>query len=225
MPLLTSYDNLLQTLKDTAEDDGTEFANFAPTAIALAEDLLNKELDLPDLSTETATGTITDGSFTINKPTGYKHTEQLNITVGTFQRSLVKRLKTFIDDYWPNAALEDTPKYYTDLSETQFKVAPTADADYAYTLTYFKAPTKLGSSNQTNYFINNCSDILYHACMIEIAKFMKAWSQVQLWEAKYVQLRDAWNINQGRKRRDGQHTPQNPDGGPNSLKHTINSNA
>jgi hypothetical protein len=88
---------------------------------------------------------------------------------------------------------------------------------------YLEQPTKLSVSNTTNYFTDNCQDILYAACLSEMAKFMKAWSQVQVHEQTYAMARDNWNINMKRHRRDGGHTPQNPNSGPNTLTHTIKS--
>jgi hypothetical protein len=62
---------------------------------------------------------------------------------------------------------------------------------------------------------------LFNAVLAEMARFMKAWSQVANWETKYGALRDDWNVQMARKRRDDTETPNSPNAGPNTLKHTI----
>lgn len=223
MATITNYATLTQAIIDEAEDDGVEFAAFIPVAIDNAEEILFKELDLPDLEIP-ATGSLTINSNTLNKPNGYKLGNYLKITTSTGSKLLKKRRDDYIQDYWPNPILTGEPKYYADLSSSQFVIAPTPDSGYPYVLKYPGVPTKLSNSNQTNYFVNNCHPILFAASMIEMSRFMKAWNQVQVWQSYFNELRDAWNIEAMRNRRDDGSSPQSPDG-PNTLKHTIKGNA
>lgn len=222
MSAITDYSTLVQALVDITEDDGTELANYLPTAIALAEDLLFKELDLPDLEAKT-TGSLIIGTDTLTKPTGYEFANYIMITIGTTKYFLKKRLEDYVTSYWPDSSVTGIPKYYADSSSTQFKLAPTPDSTYSYEIKYTSKPTKLSTSNTTNYYITSCSDILFYATLIEVALFMKAFEQSRLWSDAYVALRDSWNTNIPRTRRDNGSTPQNPDSGPNSLFHTTGS--
>ncbi len=224
MTQIVSYDTLVQAIQEVIEDDGSEFLAFIPKAIDLAEERLVRELELPDLELNLS-GATTAGVPTITKPTGYKFPIHLFITVGSSRKFLKKRSEDYLIDYWPNFTTLDVPKYYADTSATQLTVAPTPNNNYAFTLKYFKAPDKLSSTNQTNYFILNTKDCLYFATLNEMAKFMKAWTQVEFWEKEFVNARDTWNIEASRKRRDGLEVPNNPEGGGNSLKHTVRSNA
>ncbi len=225
MAIIDSYSDLVQNIKDTAEDDGTEFANFIPTAIDLAEKRLYKEMDLPDLESSKTTGTLTAASTALPKPSGHKYTHHLVITSDSSKKALKRRMETYLDDYWPDQSETGEPKYYTEDSETSFKIVPTPDINYPYEVRYNKEPDRLSLTNETNYYTDNCNEILYYATMVEMAKFMKAWSQVERWERDYTISRDGWNYNAKRKRRDDGEVPMNPDGGPNNLNHTIDSNS
>ena len=222
MASITSYATLVQAVKDVAEDDGLEFADYIPTAIAMAEERLFRELDLPDLETK-ATGKIS--TSTLTKPSDYEYPHYFSITVSSSKKQLKKRGEDFIIDYWPNAALTGEPKYYCDSSSTQIIIAPTPDQSYSYTLKYSAKPTKLSTSNTSNYFITNCQDILFYAVMSEMARFMKAWSEIEAWEQSYNAVVGAWNISMLRKRRQDGELPMNPEGGPNTIKHTAKSNS
>lgn len=225
MASITNYTTLVEAIVAVTEDDGAEFAAYIPTAVDLAEERLFRELDLPELE-EKAQGNMVTGNGIITKPTGYEFAEFFSYTPTGSQRVVLKKkLESYIQDYWPNFSTTGEPKYYCDVNETQFRVAPTPAANYTYEIKYTQKPTKLGTSNENNYFVDNCNDVLFNATMVEIVKFMKAWSQIPVWEGTYTNVRDTWNLEMARYRRDGSTVPLNPEGNLNSIKHTINTNA
>ena len=220
MASITNYTTLVEAIISVTEDDGVEFAEYIPTAIDLAEERLFRELDLPEIETK-QTGNTIPNMRRVQKPANYEFSSQF-IVNGNI---LKKKTESFIRDYWPVETNVGIPKYYTDEDEENFIIAPTPATNLPYELKYTAKPNKLSSTNQTNFYVENCNDVLYAAALLEVAIFMKAWSQVQLWEGKYTQHRDTWNLQQARYRRDEGIMPNSPDTGPNSLKHTINSNA
>lgn len=224
MPVITDYNSLISNVQALAEDDGTEFALYVPTAIDLAEERIFKEMDLPDLEIK-ATGALSTITPLLAKPTGYVFPHYFNIVVSGLKKELKKRTEEFINDYWPNSTSTDVPKYYADSSQTNFVIAPTPSSTFSYEIKYSAKPAKLSVSNGTNYYTANCQDILYAAVMVEMAKFMKAWTQTNTWEQTYGGLRDDWNLEMMRKRRDDAEMPNNPQGGTNTLKQTSGSNA
>lgn len=224
MTVITSYDTLVTSLQETTEDDSGEFIVSIPRFIDQAEDRLFRELDLPHLE-DVSTGTLSTDVTTLNKPSDYRVGGSLRITVDGSKKLLRKRLVNFIDDYWPDESETGVPKYYADYDDTAFLLAPTPDSNYSYTLRYTKQPTKLGTSNQTNFYIDNCPDVLFMACMVEAVKFLKSWSQVPVWEQRLQQAIATWNVEAKRWRRDNNITPRNPDNGPNSIPHTLNTEA
>lgn len=221
MAIITNYSTLVQAIKDITENDDTEFAAYLPTAISLAEERLQKELDLYEITLK-ASGTLTVGEEILNKPAGRVIPYSFHITLPNGNRKLLaKKTDDFIVDYWPNPNMNEEPKYYADDSETAFVLAPTPDLPYTYVLRYFSPPQKLSADNPTNYYTQKAVDVLFLACLIETAKFMKAWNQKAVWEADYVSLRDSWNNEARRLRRDDGEVPLNSAGGQNTLIGTV----
>lgn len=216
MVAITNYTTLVSAVQEVSENDGAEFLAYIPTAIALAEDMLFKDLDLEELEIKT-TGLLSAGSPLLNKPTGYEFANYINITVTSLKRFLKKRQEDFIIDYWPNSALTDVPKYYGDASETQFYLAPTPTISYPYEIKYVAKPSRLTSTNTTNFYVTSCSDILFYATMIQMSIFIKATEQINLWTAAYGYARDAWNTSDARTRRDNGSKPFNTDNTPNKV--------
>lgn len=226
MAAITNYLTLVQNIKDLAEDDSTEFAAYIDTAIDLAEERLIRECDFPELF-ESLFGTFTIGIPTVSLPTGTDYVSFFNITLANGDKKMLKR-KTddWLIDYWPDISDRDEPRYYSYEGNTlNLTVVPAPDLAYTFQIKFIKAPAKLSTSNATNYFIDNLHDVLFYACMSEIVKFQKAWSQVDIWEPLYSNARDTWNLQAGRQRRDDGNTPLNPEGGQNTIKHSINSNS
>ena len=229
--MINNYTTLVQAIIDTAEDDGSEFLSYIDTAIDLAEELLFKEIDLPDLETK-VTGTMIPGVVTINKPTGYRFANYIKIMVPEVINPLninnvflKRRRDDYVQDYWPNSLLTEQPKYYADSALTTFTIAPTPDAAYTYEIKFTAQPAKLTSINLTNYYTDRCADLLFAATMLQQVRFMKAWSQVQVWQASYDALKGGWNLEMSRTRRDDGQIPHNPTGGPNTLRHSTTSNS
>tara|TARA_R110000851_G_scaffold10031_2_gene36701 strand:+ start:4226 stop:4900 length:675 start_codon:yes stop_codon:yes gene_type:complete len=224
MAVITDYASLLTNIQELTEDDGAEFLAYVPTLVDLAEERLFREMDFPEIE-QKATGTLTALSPNLVKPLDYEFAEFLYVTISGVRTQLRKKMESYIVDFWPTPALTDVPRYYCDADKDTFIIAPTPDSNYAYELKYTAKPLKLSVSNSTNYYIENCKDVLFSACMLEAAIFLKAWSQIQVWEGKFNQHRDTWNLEVGRYRGDGNMKARLPASGPNSLKHTLNTNA
>jgi len=223
--VIVDYPSLLAAVQATAEDTGTEFAAYLPIACDLAEEFLFRDLELPDLETKTPPSTLSSGSNVVPKPAGYKFANYFKIIVNGVNIFLKKRRDDYIQDYWPDPTVTDVPKYYSDSSATTFTIAPTPIQNWSYEIKYSSKPAKLSPTNTTNYYTANCEDLLYLAMMVEMAKFMKAWPQVQVWVQAYAQAQAAWNTEAMRRRRDDGQTPTNATNGPNDIKHTIKSNS
>lgn len=214
---INSYNNLVQAIQDAAEDDSAEFQAYIPIAIDTVEELLYRELDLPDLE-QPITGSLTINLNTLAKPPSYWWGNYLRIFDAQGNTiNLKKRRQDYIQDYWPNATVTGTPKYYCDQNGGFFLLAPTPDIAYNYEIKYPVQPTKLSVANQTNYFVLSTHPALFYACMAEMSRFMKAWAQLPTWEQKYAAYKQDWNLAAMRNRRDDGATPMNPDNGPNEV--------
>ncbi len=220
---LSTYALLVQAIQDVAENDGTEFVAYIPTGISLAEQRLNRDLDLPDLEIP-QTGTLTATINTLPKPTGYRFANYFHIVVNGRIKVLKKRREDYINDYWPDQTITGIPKYYADQGQSTFQFAPVPDVSYQYRIKYTAEPDRLSTSNQTNYFTQRCADILFNAAMVEMTLFDKAWQQVQIWEAAYQELKTGWNLTMVRQRKDDGEAPRNPAQTINTVENAAKSN-
>jgi hypothetical protein len=224
MAAITTYSTLKTELIATTEDDGTEFDAYVPTMVDLVEERLMRECDFPELNLSDY-GSLTSSQNTLTMPNDLDSINFFNITVGSNKQFLKYRTEDYLYDYWPNSATTDVPKYYTIEGTTgNIVMAPTPDSGYSYQLNYVKPPTKLSASNETNYFVDECPDLLFYACMVEAVKFLKAWSQVPVWEETYQNARLSWNYQAARQRRDSLDVPKNPEGGRNNITNNIQGN-
>lgn len=221
---IQSYADLVNVIQNVAEDNGSEFNSYIPYAISLAEQRLNRELDLPDLEIP-VTGTLTAQISTLPKPAGYRFANYFHIIANGKVTVLKKRREDYLNDYWPNPSLTAAPKYYADQSVTAFQFAPIPDVSYQYRIKYTAEPNRLGVSTQTNYFTQRCVDILYAASMVEMTIFMKAWQQIPVWEQAYKELKDGWNLTMARSRKDDGETQHNPSNPLNTVENTPKTGA
>lgn len=224
MAKIIDYATLVSAIQEVSENDGAEFLAYIPTAIALAEELMFKELDLEDLEIKVS-GSLIQGSSFLAKPAGYEYANFLTVTVNSNKQFLKKRQEDFIIDYWPNSSILDTPKYYGDASETQFIIAPAPDITYPYEIKYVAKPEGVSASSTTNYYVTSCSDTLFYASMIQMSIFIKAPEQIKVWSSAYTTSRDSWNMSDKRTRRDNGSIPFNTDNGTNIVTQTAQSNA
>jgi len=226
MPTITDYNSLVTNLQEITEDDGQEFLNYIPTAIQLAEERIIKENDFPELESDT-TRTITTVSPDPQLPDSWAYINFVYITRPDGSRKILGRKKDdYLVDYWPNPSIKDEPKYYAlDGNTNRLTVIPPADQTYPLVIRSVNKPVKLSVGNPVNYFITDCPELLLSACMIECAKFLKMWGQVDIWEAQYNRTRQGWNSQAQRQRMDDGETPHNPDGGQNTFTITERANS
>jgi hypothetical protein len=209
MTLPTSFNGLISAVKEEFEDDSTEFENYVPTAIQVAEQRLARELDLDDITTNYQAN-CSIGDRLVSKPSDYRLSFSLFIIQDGVETLVKKRTPDFCRVYWPIVTSVGFPKYYGEYDESNFILAPTPDANYTVRLAYFGIPTLLSSSNQTNYFTEEkCSDILYYATLSAMCEFAKNYSKKEVYETEYNQRRDAYN-NEARRRRGANGNMGNP---------------
>jgi hypothetical protein len=142
------------------------------------------------------------------------------------RKILTRKQDDYLIDYWPDPSVKDEPKYYAlDGNTNRLKVIPPADQTYSLNIRSVNTPKKLSAVDPVNYYITDCPELLFHACMAECVKFLKMWGQIDTWEGQYNRTRQGWNSQAQRQRRDDGETPHNPDGGQNTFTHTEISNS
>ena len=207
-----TYNTLVTQIKNTMEDDGTEFETAIPDFIRRAELTLTNTLDNEGL-TEYATSQFTASDPFLTLPTGTLIIKNVNfINSGGSRISLLLRMKEYVDDYWPVRASVGVPKYYAKFRNDKILIAPTPTSANNVELEYIIMPSAISAGNQSNYFTNFCENALFYASMVEACHFNKNATAAQVWEAQYQNEIILLANEARRNRRDDMETVASPAG-------------
>lgn len=226
---VVTYSTLVQQIKDTMEDDSTEFSNAVPDFIRRAELRLTREMDTHGL-TQYFTSNFTKGEAFLAIPSTnliVKNINYLTSATTTLDNgrvaspntriSLLVRTKEYVEDYWPVRTSTGLPKYYTHFMQDQILIAPAPISAFAAEIELVIQPSTLSVGNETNYYTTFCENALFYATMIEACYFNKNSTAVQLWDQQY-QREIITIVNEARRnRRDDMSKPDSPAGGPDTL--------
>jgi len=213
-----TYNTLVTQIKNTMEDDGTEFETAIPDFIRRAELKLTHSLDNEGL-TEYATSQFTASDPFLTLPTGTLIIKNVNfINSGGSRVSLLLRMKEYVEDYWPVRASVGVPKYYAKFRNDKILIAPTPTSANSVELEYIIMPSALSTSKQSNYFTNFCENALFYASMVEACHFNKNATAAQVWEAQYQNEIILLANEARRNRRDDMETVASPAGSGDTMR-------
>ncbi len=213
-----TYNTLVTQIKNTMEDDGTEFETAIPDFIRRAELKLTHSLDNEGL-TEYATSQFTASDPFLTLPTGTLIIKNVNfINSGGSRISLLLRTKEYVEDYWPVRASVGVPKYYAKFRNDKVLIAPTPTSANSVELEYIIMPSALSTSKQSNYFTNFCENALFYASMVEACHFNKNATAAQVWEAQYQNEIILLANEARRNRRDDMETVASPAGSGDTMR-------
>jgi hypothetical protein len=213
-----TYNTLVTQIKNTMEDDGTEFETAIPDFIRRAELKLTHSLDNEGL-TEYATSQFTASDPFLTLPTGTLIIKNVNfINSGGSRISLLLRTKEYVEDYWPVRASVGVPKYYAKFRNDKVLIAPTPTSANSVELEYIIMPSALSASKQSNYFTNFCENALFYASMVEACHFNKNATAAQVWEAQYQNEIILLANEARRNRRDDMETVASPAGSGDTMR-------
>lgn len=188
MALPSTYDQLVTALQEWLEDDSTEFQASMPEIISAGETRVYKDLKLAGLdSTETVT--ITQGTATVTKPTGWIATLTFWYLSGTDRVLMYPRTIDAVRDYNPDPTDEGAPLYYAESSQTEWLLAPTPNFTGTGEARVVKYPTLLSSGNQTTWLSENATESLWYSCLIAAEQFLKTDmdkpERIAMWTQEY----------------------------------------
>lgn len=187
---ITDYPSLIQALKETAEDYSSEFASYLPAAVGNAELRLYREFDIVG-KRKTSTPAVTKGTKTVTKPTDYLVGRSLFLVNPLTGRKTLLKRKTpdYLNVFWPDDSEEAAPRYYTELNDTQFVLAPTPNETTTVYLEYEGRPPILSPSTTTNIFTKYMPDLLFHASVVELSRFSRNNELLTYHEAAFQDLK------------------------------------
>lgn len=83
------------------------------------------------------------------------------------------RSKAFCDSFNSDPSVVGPPRYYNELSQTQWEVVPAADQDYAIPMHYIARPQSIVTTN-TSWLGDMVGDLLFYASLMQGERFVKA---------------------------------------------------
>lgn len=180
-PALT-YNSLISDVIVYAERSDAVFANQVPRLIMLCENRLASEVRGLGVQ-EYANGTISGP--TIAKPSRWRETISLNVTVAGERVFLQPRTYDYCRAYTVSAGAEGPPRYYADYGYEHFYIAPEPDAEYTFELAYYQRPQPLSDSNQVNWFTQYAPQLLLYGTLLEAQPFLKRSERIAEFQALY----------------------------------------
>lgn len=175
--------------------DNPEIAPVLDDVIALAHVRLNRDVHLEENS-ELAYYQTTVGSPWVIKPQLYNGMRRFKVngtldaegvlsdnSSGTQTWALTFQPFTRIDDC-PGANALGAPKWYAVASD-RFRLAPIPDAVYQIEVVYWQTVPTLTSLVTSNVFLEQCSDLLLYAALIEANMFLKNPERADLFRTAY----------------------------------------
>jgi hypothetical protein len=188
-----TYTELLANLQTWLEDDDEDFVNAIPEIINLGQMRLWRDLDLSIFTSEDQTPTVATNEL-LAKPV--TDTEVVSFQslwfdfdpgTGTQRYWLELRSTDFIRDYQV-PSVTGIPKYYCELDQDNWALAPIPDAIYTVNT---RGTTRLqplvATTQETNWLSLHMDDILFKACLAESEKYLKADDRVEIWKADYAE--------------------------------------
>lgn len=184
MAVTMTYTSLVADVTLYLERSDAQTINQIPSFINLAESIISDELKILGQQ-QTVSSTLVQGDPTLQKPTRWRKTTSMNITVAGERFPLLLRKYEYMRNYWPTPTDEDVPKFYGDYDFDHWFIAPTPDDNYAIEILYYEKIQPLDATNQTNWFTINAPQAMLYGTLLQAMPFLKNDSRVQLWQALY----------------------------------------
>lgn len=213
---MADYTYLVNDLIEACENDSQEFLDYVPKMVNRAEERLTRDLDDYGLVVENSVA-VSSNNANITLPTGTRIIKNFAVNWNGSKINLLLKTDEYLNEFWPVEASTGDPRYYSRVTDTSIRVAPTPSSTTSGTLITIARPATLSSATTTNYFTQVCYDALFNACMVEAMIFTKNFSTVQFFESRYMQSVESLRNQARRTRRDDTQTPASPAGADNNV--------
>jgi hypothetical protein len=176
-----TYATLAAAMQNWPEDDDTDYVAAIPELIGHGELKLTRELDLEIFEVDVTTPIVTTVA-TIAKPTNMVAPRTLAYTNGGTYVELDQRTVDFVRQHGA-VAPAGNPKYYAELSETQWIASPTPNFNGTLNARIIRRPAGLVvlTPTSTSFLSLYFPDLLLKSCLIAAHTYLKN-------DPKYAQM-------------------------------------
>ena len=199
-----TFTTLKTAIQDYTENTETTFTNNLTRFILNSEERIFKECQL-EVFRKNSTGTTTEDIKFLSKPSDFLAPFSLSVVNSSSNEFLLYKQVSFLQDYTPNPATDDIPKYYASWDEASFLLAPTPNAALTMELHYFYRPPSISTtSDGTSYLGTNAELALLYGSLVEAYTFMKGEPDLlQLYNQRFVEsIQWLKNLGEGEQTRD-----------------------
>lgn len=179
-----TYDSLVSDVMSYLERTDAQTLDKVPTFILLAESIISDELKILGQQ-QAVIANMTIGDPILQKPARWRKTTSMNIIVAGERFPILLRKYEYLRNYWPDQALQGTPKYYADYNFNNWLIAPTPDAAYQFEVLYYEKVQPLDATNQVNFWTENAPQAMLYGTLLQAMPFLKNDPRIQLWQALY----------------------------------------
>lgn len=179
-----TYDSLVSDVMSYLERTDAQTLAKVPTFILLAESIISDELKILGQQ-QAVIANMTIGDPILQKPARWRKTTSMNIIVAGERFPILLRKYEYLRNYWPDQALQGTPKYYADYNFNNWLIAPTPDAAYQFEVLYYEKVQPLDATNQVNFWTENAPQAMLYGTLLQAMPFLKNDPRIQLWQALY----------------------------------------
>lgn len=171
----------LQAFNDSSNN---EFVDALDQLIQLGELRALKRLDLDALDSTEIAETVAD-SAEVEKPDNLV-VDRLLVLQGDGKTMIIRRSRAWVEMYNTDGET-GSPRYYCDLDEDRWLVAPVAADDVEIVVHGIYRPVSIidGGDDDTTWLSTRVPELLYTACSIEACEFLKFWSKKSAQEADF----------------------------------------
>ena len=179
-----TYDSLVENIQSYLERTDAATIAKIPLFIMLAEQIIASQIKfLGNLTVNTSTMVL--GNGVIAKPARWHKTVSMNVTVSGDRQPVLLRKYEYLRNYWPDSTATDVPLYYCDYDYSNWLIAPTPNANYAFEVLYYERVQPLDSSNQTNWFTIYAPQALLYGSLMQAMPFLKNDERMPMWQQNY----------------------------------------
>lgn len=195
MAFVLTYETLTSTIQAYLERQDARLIANIPVFILLGQRRVTRDLKILNIKKFVTGSLVTDsyvtasGSVLLAKPGDWLMSNYFNIgvTINDVQNQVTLQLRTneYCDSYWPAVTETAQPLYFADYDYQTFKIVPTPDKDYPYTLGYYALPPLLDETTGVNILTSTVPEVLLYACLLETATFVRDDERVSVWNDYY----------------------------------------
>jgi hypothetical protein len=178
MAEITTFDSLRTELADAFErgssSDDVVYENMG-RIINRAERRIAYDIKVQG-NQETVTSAFVSGTAVVEKPQDWLRTVSINFGSGTGNNTrniILPRSYEFITSVWPDRTVTGAPRWYADYDLEHWLIGPTPNANSPFEVIYYGLPELLDDANQSNWVSDSIPHILFNACCVEMALFLK----------------------------------------------------